>query len=160
MAEWLAGQHITAARLNSAQGVWQDYGGAWTASTTNPSIGNGSATYRYMQVGSTVEFLIRIVFGSSTSSGSGTYDFGLPVAPKDHGGGRTISGVAPAIIEISEDGGDFSGFRYSMNAFLFATGLVRVADDGDTSGIGSGGMPGAAWRDGDFIIISGRYEVD
>lgn len=166
VTEWLAGMRTTADRMNGTLGEWTDYAGSWTASTTNPSIGDGLETYRYMQVGKTVYFKIRIVFGSTTDPGEGTYDFGLPVLPKDYGGGRTISDVGSAIIEVTPSGGG-SGERRALAAFLFATGLVRVADGGDTTGINSDATGnidavygGGAWSDGDFILIQGIYEVD
>ncbi|MDT0305055.1 hypothetical protein [Streptomonospora wellingtoniae] len=155
MVQWLAGMRTTAERLRETAGVWQDYGGAWTASTTNPSIGNGALAFRYMQIGSTIEFMVRIVWGSTTSDGDGTYDFGLPAAPKAYGGSSNIGGTATCIIEIGS-----ATNRYSFGVLLYNTGLVRVADDGETSGLSAGGWDGHGWEDGNFLLMSGRYEVD
>lgn len=60
-------------------GVWKPYAMAWTAVTTNPSIGDGSLVAAYQQVGKTVHGRFAIIFGPGTSRGSGSYRFGLPV---------------------------------------------------------------------------------
>jgi hypothetical protein len=53
----------------------------WTASTTNPTIGNGSITGAYAVFGKTVHFRIHVVNGSTTNEGSGNYSLTLPLAP-------------------------------------------------------------------------------
>lgn len=153
MTEWLAGQRITAERLRAAQGVWAEYTPTWEASSTDPDIGNGDLVGRWMQVGTTVDFMIRIVAGSTTTFGSGSYDFGLPVPPISLGAGSNFGGLANCVIEIG------SGNRYGFGVMLFSTGLVRVAD-GSTSGLGGSGFDGESWGDGDLLLMSGRYEVD
>jgi hypothetical protein len=56
------------------------YAPVWTASTTNPTLGNGSLTGGYIKRGRNVDFFIRTVFGSTTAGGSGTYSWTLPFA--------------------------------------------------------------------------------
>lgn len=53
---------------------------AWTSSGTAPAIGNGVRTGRYVQVGKRVTFQWKILFGSTTTFGTGVYGFSLPVA--------------------------------------------------------------------------------
>jgi hypothetical protein len=60
-------------------GGWSSYTPSWTAATTNPSLGNGSATGRVMQIGKMVHFAAHIVAGSTTTYGSGQYRISLPV---------------------------------------------------------------------------------
>ncbi|WP_435107785.1 hypothetical protein [Nocardiopsis synnemataformans] len=156
MADWLAGQRITAERLRAGQGVWQPYTPSWTAATTNPSIGNGQIIGRWMQVGTTVDFMLRIVAGSTTSFGNGPYDFGLPVPPRSWGAGSNLGAVGQCVIQIDNH-------RYGFGVLLFSTGLVRVADS-STSGLGNNsaqnvGHDGHPWGDGDLLLLSGRYEV-
>ncbi|MFJ4925259.1 hypothetical protein [Streptomyces sp. NPDC088736] len=58
---------------------WVPYTPAWTAATTNPVIGaNGTLTGRYQLFGKTCHVSIRLVTGSSTTYGSGTYQFSSP----------------------------------------------------------------------------------
>lgn len=61
---------------------------AWTAytptlygSTTNPTIGNGSITGRYVNIGATIIGEIRIIAGTTGfNRGAGTYSVSLPTA--------------------------------------------------------------------------------
>ena len=59
-------------------GAWQSYTVSWTAATTNPSIGNGTLTGRYVQIGKTVICSISLTMGSTTTYGSGIWRFSLP----------------------------------------------------------------------------------
>lgn len=85
---WVVGEVVTAALLNqeirdqflSFFGAWTSDTPAWTASTTNPVIGNGSINGRYLKVGRTVHRVIDLLTGSTTTYGSGTYAFSMPVA--------------------------------------------------------------------------------
>ncbi|MEU0831304.1 hypothetical protein [Streptomyces sp. NPDC005969] len=65
-------------QFNSMFGAWTTYTPTWTAATTNPSIGNGTLTGRYMKVGRTVTVSLLLIPGSTTTLGSGVYLFGLP----------------------------------------------------------------------------------
>lgn len=71
---------------DSAQSTGLKWGGdyisytpTWTASVTNPSIGNGILNGVYRQVGKQVDFQIELKAGSTTTFGSGIYYFSLPV---------------------------------------------------------------------------------
>lgn len=59
-------------------GAWTTYTPVWTASTTNPVLGNGTLTGRYSKFGRDVRFHINLVCGSTTTYGSGSYSFTLP----------------------------------------------------------------------------------
>lgn len=54
------------------------YTPTWTATTTNPTIGNGTLSGRYWQDGPTVRGVINLTIGSSTGLGSGNYLWQLP----------------------------------------------------------------------------------
>ena len=57
---------------------WQTFTPAWTASTTDPTIGNGTITGAWRRVGDSVEILGYILWGSTTTNGSGAHYFGFP----------------------------------------------------------------------------------
>ena len=59
--------------------AWQSYTPAWTSSGTQPVLGNGTAAGRYVQIGKTVHVQARIVLGSTSTVGTGTYFFSIPV---------------------------------------------------------------------------------
>jgi hypothetical protein len=76
---------LTASGGGGSVGSWTSYSPAWTVSSgTNPSIGNGTITGRYVQHGSGADSLIiataKITIGSTTTVGSGAYRVSLPVA--------------------------------------------------------------------------------
>ncbi|MFB7219333.1 hypothetical protein [Streptomyces sp. NPDC056227] len=83
---WVVGEVVTAAimnqeirdQFNSMFGAWTSYTPTWTAATTNPTIGNGTLTGRYIKVGRTVTVSLLLIPGSTTTYGSGVYLFGLP----------------------------------------------------------------------------------
>ena len=75
-----AGQILTAATMNQIGATMATYTPAWTGSTTNPVIGNGSISGQYFQIQKLIVGQIFIVCGSTTTYGSGTYRFSVPVA--------------------------------------------------------------------------------
>lgn len=85
---WVVGEVVTAALLNqeirdqfnSFFAAWTVFTPTWTASTTNPVLGNGTLTGRYMKIGRTVVSQLILTTGSTTTYGAGTYSFGVPTA--------------------------------------------------------------------------------
>lgn len=60
---------------------WTSYVPAWTATTTNPAIGNGSISgYYCIDQTKCVTGVVTITMGSTTAYGSGAYHVSLPVA--------------------------------------------------------------------------------
>jgi hypothetical protein len=76
--------------LSPLAGAWTSWSPSWTGSTTNPAIGNGTLTGTYLQVGKTVFFDIVMVAGTTTTYGSGEFQFSLPVEAKN-GFAATVS---------------------------------------------------------------------
>jgi hypothetical protein len=62
------------------KGDWISYTPSWTASVTNPAIGNGTILGGYFRIGNWVTFYAQIQAGSTTTFGSGQYRVSLPVA--------------------------------------------------------------------------------
>ncbi|MFJ3663165.1 hypothetical protein ACIPPM_22170 [Streptomyces sp. NPDC090119] len=83
---WVVGEVVSAATMNqeirdqfnSMFGAWTAYTPTWTAST-NPALGNGTLSGRYMKIGRTVLCEVTLTTGSTTTYGSGVYSFGVPV---------------------------------------------------------------------------------
>lgn len=78
-----AGHKLLAADFDAYEnltGAWTDYSGSlqWTASV-NPAIGNGTIDAKYMQTGRLVIYRGRIIMGSTTTFGSGSWLVSLPV---------------------------------------------------------------------------------
>jgi hypothetical protein len=82
---WVVGEVVSAAlmnqeirdQLNSVFDAWTTYTPTWTAST-NPAIGNGTLTGKYIKVGRTCTVVIKLTMGSTTTYGSGGYAFSVP----------------------------------------------------------------------------------
>lgn len=58
--------------------TWTAYVPVWTASATNPTIGNGTMNGRYLQIGKVCFIQIELAPGSTTSGGQGVHSFSLP----------------------------------------------------------------------------------
>ena len=84
---WGVGELLKAADMNTElrdlsaglQATWDTYTPTWTG-TSNPSIGNGVLTGRYLRLGKTIICTIVMQMGSTTTYGSGTWTITLPVA--------------------------------------------------------------------------------
>lgn len=149
-----AGAVLTAAQLN-AQVVgnmkaigdpWTSFTPTWTASTTNPTVGNGSLQGFYMQAGKLVHFRIRVTFGSTSTVGSGTYFWTLPVSSVS-----THIAVAQAFIRNSA--GSTRAYRFARTS---ASGIIALED---ASGAAVTHAVPLAWATGDIIDINGTYEA-
>ena len=58
--------------------AWTSYTPTWTATTSNPAIGNGTLTGRYLLMGKTVYVRIYLQYGSTSTAGSGNWKWALP----------------------------------------------------------------------------------
>ncbi|EGX60086.1 hypothetical protein SZN_09196 [Streptomyces zinciresistens K42] len=84
---WVVGEVVSAAvmnqeirdQFNSMFAAWTPYTPAWTSTGTAPSLGNGTIIGRYMKIGRTVICHINMTTGSTSTYGSGDYNWSLPV---------------------------------------------------------------------------------
>lgn len=67
----------------------------WTPTWTNLSVGNGTVTAKYRQIGRLVIAHLHVVFGSTTSI-SGAVDFTLPVNRATYAGTAGLTSLGPA----------------------------------------------------------------
>jgi hypothetical protein len=108
-------------------GGWISYTPTWTASTTNPAIGNGSITGGFRRFGDIVEFYARIVAGSTTTYGTGTYRVSLPATAfaSEYVQGFTVglldNGVAWYTNYYGQ--GQASGLNASFETYGFSGGI-------------------------------------
>jgi hypothetical protein len=85
---------------------WSAYTPTWYTTGDAATIGNGTLAGRYQNIGSTIVGEIRLVFGSTSVRGTGTYRFSLPtpgiaenyqpigqVVVRDEGPGSTFFGT-------------------------------------------------------------------
>lgn len=64
--------------LDALTSAGTPYNPGWYAATTNPVIGNGSITGTYRRVGKWGDVALQIIIGSTSTMGSGSYEFELP----------------------------------------------------------------------------------
>lgn len=85
MSLFSASQVPTDAELNSLNAPgWTSYGSiAWSSSGTQPALGNGTLVGRYRRTTDSdlVIYEFRLVMGSTTTFGTGTYFISVPVTP-------------------------------------------------------------------------------
>lgn len=131
-------------------GAWTAYTPTWTASSTNPSLGNGTLTGAYIQIGKTVHYRIRLRAGSTTTFGSGVYRFSLPVTTV-----ATFAGAGEIIGQASLLDNSASS-RYVRNAYTYDDTKVSLVDEGGT-GV-SNSVP-FTFATLDNLSIVGTYEA-
>ena len=81
--QWTAGitdgQTLYATDLNAIGAAAETFTPTWTASTTNPTLGNGTLSGKYFRFNKIVFCQIFLQIGSTTNVGSGQYRWALPV---------------------------------------------------------------------------------
>lgn len=121
--------------------TWTAFTPTWTAST-NPSIGNGTLVASYARFGTAVLYNMQLICGSTTTYGSGPWNFSLPVAG--------ISGRLSPMAAFIEDSG--TGKRLGTTYHLTTT-LMRVVVGTDEV---SSTVP-MTWAVNDTLSVSGLY---
>lgn len=84
-----------------AQGDYVTYSPSWTASTTNPTIGNGSLVARWTRVGNQIHTYGTLSLGSTSNGGTGTWSLSLPVTAASLG--IYMLGAAQYTVLVSND---------------------------------------------------------
>jgi len=157
---WLAGEKPSASTYNThirdnfkAIGdAWTSYSPTWAIDSggTNPSIGNGSLTGRYMQAGKLVMFTITLVAGSTTTWGSGVYTWTYPVTPLNSTA-NTGSGIYGYFWD-NDNSKPYPGIGVGFSSTRFRVSTTY------TNSFFSQATP-VAGANGDKIILSGMYEA-
>jgi hypothetical protein len=141
----LTADSTAATGLRWASGAWI----TWTPTIGNISIGNGTLIARYQQTGNTVNFSLKITFGTTTTI-SGSPNFVLPI---------TANSIATFPCYLLDAG----VAAYLANAYCPSGSSVYLDLIDTTSSRAlltsfSSTSP-FTWGNGDIISISGSYEV-
>lgn len=157
---WVSGAFLLASELNAqVRDNMKAIGDAstaytpiWAGSTTNPVIGNGSITGGYHLTGKMLEFWARVITGSTTTYGSGTYSLSLPAGLTPIAGRSLLTGT---LIDTSASAtyplfGFWSGSAITLRALPTTAGnpLAAVTPT----------VP-FTFANTDEIFIDGRLEV-
>lgn len=124
--------------------AWTSYTPTWSSSGTSPAIGNGSfSRSKYLQDGKIVRFQIGVVPGSTTTFGTGTYTFSLPVTA------ATAPPSGAFAVKALIGGVDYAGTATQTTkdavVVYFGSTLMTATAPG-------------TFANGDWIIINGEYE--
>jgi hypothetical protein len=79
IANGVTGPASDAITVAAAVGPWTAYTPTWKGVSTDPVLNNGTLNGQWRRVGDTMEVSIDILMGSSTTYGTGTWLFGLPL---------------------------------------------------------------------------------
>lgn len=134
------------------ESVWRSFTPTWTAANTAPALGNGSLIGRYKYVGQkAVDIRYELRFGSTTSGGSGAWQFSMPFETPSSG-----EQILPAKAFLAGPTWDFAGValiqsggnvvRPMMPESISSTVLKRVQNANSGGGSGSG-----------IPVVSGNY---
>lgn len=104
---------------------WVSYTPAWTGSGGNPAIGNGAISGRYKKDGEDLEIDIYLIYGSTSTAGTGTWQFGLPTGLSANilalaSAGLTDTPVGQALIVDASVTTYFGTVSYGAPTFVFA----------------------------------------
>lgn len=134
---------------NTAPG-WTSYTPTWTASTSNPVIGNGTISGRYRRSANSdiVHFQLRVAMGSTTTYGSGVYRFTYPSSPAPSATALTYLVAVGHVYDAS------STAIYTLAARSESTYMVVGTGAGS---ILTPTVP-VTWANGDIITLNGWYQ--
>lgn len=159
-ATWATNETVTATKMNTEirdaltgiQSAWTTFSPTWNGSVSNPSIGNGTLTGSYTRFGKTVIGRIKVLPGSTTTFGSGTYQFGVPVTPHtDYSTTTTLGSVGNASLYDAS-----SGSREFRHVIVGSSTYFLLRDDTNTSVTNTAPW---TWANGDGILINFTYEA-
>jgi hypothetical protein len=129
------------------QEAWTTYTPTWTASGTAPVKNNGTITGKYIQIGKTVHYIIYFSAGSTTTYGTGTYAFSLPVTAEND----VVSYTGSAYLL------DSGTSHYSVVSRITAGASTVVLYNQSSQQIGATNP--FTFAQNDRIDISGTYQV-
>ena len=142
---------VTAAHMNGLQASWDAYSPTWTAVTTNPALGDGTLTGRYLRIGKTILFTLTLTMGATTTYGTGGWILSLPVAARS---GRRAVGQVDILAGANGYVGAGIVLGGTTSLFLAVPGTVAGGPDRSVAT----GVP-VAWASGNTLAATGTYEA-
>lgn len=129
-------------------GAWTTFTPTWTTTGTAPAIGNGTLTGRYKALDSkTYIIVVRFVAGSTTTYGTGTWEFALPA-------GLTANGVHTLDGYIEDTGTD-----NKLCSGVIFSGATKIGQVVPEAGNVVNNTTPQTWANGDKMYLDGIIEV-
>jgi hypothetical protein len=159
---WVASEVVDAPELNAEiRDAFTGIQAAWTSYTptlTNITLGNGTRTGRYLQIGKTIDFQVKITFGSTTSITATNANITLPVTAQagnwvstDAGGYDDSANLwYPLAIMTAAGGGGASTTAFIIKTWPNPAGANLVTINATVP---------FTWITNDILVASGRYEA-
>lgn len=133
---------------------WQ----SWTPTFTNVTVGNGTLTGRYSQIGKTVFWEFELIFGSTTSHAAGTSSFTVPIT----GHARYLTQTRKPIgVMTFQDVGteEYGGQAHFGSSATVATITVYNSAATYIAEVATSNAIPFTWTTGDRMYGSGHYEA-
>lgn len=147
-------------------GAWTSYTPVWTNTGTAPSLGNGTIAGKYKQIGKLVHVKFLLTAGSTTTFGTGTYLFTLPVTSVALSSANIYTGNTPIGVGAATDTGNNNYpcvvLPYSTTQFSIATIATITGSNPVFMEFGSRGLTVTTpfgWNTGDLATASFTYEA-
>lgn len=152
MAVFPAGHILTSADFDTlfptGVGAFTAYTPTWGSSGTQPTIGNGTIAGQYMKIGRLVVFSARMTAGSTSTYGTGTYSWTLPVSAAI--GAGNVPSFYCSIVDASP------ATRYGRYGILASATTVIFQTEAGAAVTPTAPM---TWATSDSITIAGWYEA-
>lgn len=153
------GAVLTNGNLSTTAGA---LGGAWT--TWSPTwstltVGNGTVTGRYLQVGKTVFYRLSAVWGGTTSLAAGTDTFTLPVTAATYPGTAATVSIGNTIYYDTSATEWYYGFVFWASTTTADFSQYMLASTTAVTADGLNATTPATWATGDQFNFSGSYEA-
>lgn len=136
-------------------GSWHTYTPTWTTSGTSPSLGNGTLTGRYMKIGRTVHVVVEFTAGSTTTFGTGTWSFTLPLTA---GGAGNLLPIGFVYFEDVGVAGYLGAMRKETST-TFIPATIGTASTYAGLDVTSNTKP-FSWGNTDYFKAAGTYETN
>jgi hypothetical protein len=152
---------VTAGRLALISPTWQDWTPVWTTSgASTPNFGNASITARWAQSALTIHYQVDVVFGSTTTFGSGTDNWRMstPVAAAS-----TSNGCGSGEIQNTTAASSRQPIRVRLTTvstfeFEMCGGNIAATSTSSGAGLIDAATPGT-WVSGSSLRFWGSYEA-
>ena len=141
--------------LASAIGQWASYTPIWTASTTNPVLGNGTLIGRYCVVGKLCTMAVKLIIGSTTTPGDGNWAFSIPL-PMIAGNDTAPNYIGTA--NCRKSGTTTYVLAVYLAPVFSTTKTTHFVQDG-TSNLNLTPTTPFAWATGDSLTFEITYEL-
>lgn len=133
---------------------WLPFSTFWASDGTQPDIGNGVIYGKYCKIGKVCIFKWKLIFGTTTTFGSGSFLIQLPFAPQLN--------VSP-LVQFSDLAGVVSGTEPGVAFYTGATAWSNIGSYiyifSHGSGTGWGGTNPTTWASGGRMNGQITYET-